>query len=235
MFDIVSLVKTAGYVGIFGMVFAESGLFFGFFFPGESLLFTADLWPRAGFSIFTSSRRLCLQVGCLVIPSGMHLDASRPRDIYKRKLSVFQQKTHRTRVFLRKIRPEDDHSRPFRSYRALLHRYLPASVICGIKHSLSTTSLAAHYGGWRYRYRILSWQYHPKSRTLSRTDRFTHHICFLIPLAMEYIAHKRKNKPARGQRHSGLICDTPEASRQLRPHDFVALLGVKYRRQPRST
>lgn len=35
------LVKTIGYLGIFFMVFAESGLFFGFFFPGDSLLFTA--------------------------------------------------------------------------------------------------------------------------------------------------------------------------------------------------
>ena len=183
MFDIVSLVKTAGYVGIFGMVFAESGLFFGFFFPGESLLFTADLWPRAGFSIFTSSRRLCLQVACLVIPSGMHLDAKSARDIYKRKLSVFQQKTHRTHAyFYEKYGPKTIILARFLFLScALLHRYLPASVICGIKHSLSTTSLAAHYGGWRYRYRILSWQYHPKSRTLSRTDRFTHHICFPDP------------------------------------------------------
>lgn len=41
MFDIVAIVKTTGYVGIFSFVFAESGLFFGFFLPGDSLLFTA--------------------------------------------------------------------------------------------------------------------------------------------------------------------------------------------------
>jgi membrane-associated protein len=35
------LIQTIGYIGIFFMVFAESGLFFGFFFPGDSLLFTA--------------------------------------------------------------------------------------------------------------------------------------------------------------------------------------------------
>ena len=40
-FDLTELVKTIGYVGIFAMIFAESGLFFGFFFPGDSLLFTA--------------------------------------------------------------------------------------------------------------------------------------------------------------------------------------------------
>ena len=40
-FDLIELVKTIGYAGIFFMIFAESGLFFGFFFPGDSLLFTA--------------------------------------------------------------------------------------------------------------------------------------------------------------------------------------------------
>ena len=39
--DLVTLVKTAGYAGMFFIIFAESGLFFGFFFPGDSLLFTA--------------------------------------------------------------------------------------------------------------------------------------------------------------------------------------------------
>jgi len=39
--NLVLLIKAAGYLGIFGIVFAESGLFFGFFLPGDSLLFTA--------------------------------------------------------------------------------------------------------------------------------------------------------------------------------------------------
>jgi len=40
-FDLVELIKIAGYLGLFAIVFAESGLFFGFFLPGDSLLFTA--------------------------------------------------------------------------------------------------------------------------------------------------------------------------------------------------
>src|SRR4030066_2103350 len=40
-FDLIELVKAIGYVGVFFMIFAESGLFFGFFFPGDSLLFTS--------------------------------------------------------------------------------------------------------------------------------------------------------------------------------------------------
>ncbi|MBU1083283.1 VTT domain-containing protein [Patescibacteria group bacterium] len=46
---LVSLIKTVGYIGIFSIVFAESGLFFGFFLPGDSLLFTAGLLASQGY------------------------------------------------------------------------------------------------------------------------------------------------------------------------------------------
>jgi len=47
-FDLVTLIQTVGYLGIFGMIFAESGLFFGFFFPGDSLLFTSGFLASQG-------------------------------------------------------------------------------------------------------------------------------------------------------------------------------------------
>ncbi len=39
--NLVSLIETIGYIGVFAIVFAETGLFLGFFFPGDSLLFVA--------------------------------------------------------------------------------------------------------------------------------------------------------------------------------------------------
>ncbi len=42
-FDIQQFIATIGYIGIFGIVFAESGLLIGFFLPGDSLLFTAGV------------------------------------------------------------------------------------------------------------------------------------------------------------------------------------------------
>lgn len=42
------LIRTFGYLGIFFIVFAESGLFFGFFLPGDSLLVTAGLFAAKG-------------------------------------------------------------------------------------------------------------------------------------------------------------------------------------------
>lgn len=53
IFDPAVLIYTFGYIGLFAIVFAESGLFFGFFLPGDSLLFTAGLLASQGlFNIF---------------------------------------------------------------------------------------------------------------------------------------------------------------------------------------
>ena len=46
--DPVKIISTLGYAGIFAIIFAESGLFFGFFLPGDSLLLTAGLLASRG-------------------------------------------------------------------------------------------------------------------------------------------------------------------------------------------
>lgn len=43
------LVQIIGYPGLFAAVFLESGVFFGFFLPGASMLFTAGLLASQGF------------------------------------------------------------------------------------------------------------------------------------------------------------------------------------------
>lgn len=47
--DLVALIRSAGYAGIFGIVFAESGLLVGFFLPGDSLLFAAGFLASQGY------------------------------------------------------------------------------------------------------------------------------------------------------------------------------------------
>mgnify|MGYP000283040244 CR=1 FL=1 len=43
-----ALITNFGYIGLFLIVFAESGLFFGFFLPGDSLLIVAGVLAAAG-------------------------------------------------------------------------------------------------------------------------------------------------------------------------------------------
>ncbi|HEY9643878.1 MAG TPA: VTT domain-containing protein [Coleofasciculaceae cyanobacterium] len=47
--DLLSIIKSLGYVGVWAIVFAESGLLVGFFLPGDSLLFSAGFLASQGF------------------------------------------------------------------------------------------------------------------------------------------------------------------------------------------
>jgi membrane-associated protein len=58
------LIETLGLLGIFAIVFAESGLLIGFFLPGDSLLFTAGFLASAPSSV---DEALHLPLGWLLI------------------------------------------------------------------------------------------------------------------------------------------------------------------------
>lgn len=69
-FDFVSLIITFGLIGVWLVIFAESGLFIGFFFPGDSLLFTAGLLAARGtFNVFGDNpvvELVVLILGCFI-------------------------------------------------------------------------------------------------------------------------------------------------------------------------
>lgn len=48
-FDLSDIIRSAGYIGVFAVIFAESGLLVGMFLPGDSLLFTAGFMASQGF------------------------------------------------------------------------------------------------------------------------------------------------------------------------------------------
>ncbi len=59
------LVQTAGYLGIFAIVLSESGLPFGFIFPGDTLLFVAGLLASQG--VFNIALLLLLTTSAAII------------------------------------------------------------------------------------------------------------------------------------------------------------------------
>ena len=73
--DLQQIIITVGYLGVWGIIFAESGLFFGFFLPGDSLLFTAGflaspaarrIWEAVGGPDAEGFNIVVLAVGCFV-------------------------------------------------------------------------------------------------------------------------------------------------------------------------
>lgn len=100
MLDLVALIKAAGYLGLFGIVFAESGLLIGFFLPGDSLLFTAGVLASQGFLdiwILTPLMFIAAVVGDSVgYTFGKHVGPA----IFNRKDSIFFHKDHLARAHL---------------------------------------------------------------------------------------------------------------------------------------
>src|SRR5436190_20933866 len=64
--DPTHLINTYGLWGVFAIIFAESGLFFGFFLPGDSLLVTAGLLASTHKAGSPHLNLAALLIGCAV-------------------------------------------------------------------------------------------------------------------------------------------------------------------------
>lgn len=94
MFDLITLIKTAGYLGIFGMIFAETGLLFGFIFPGDSLLFTAGILASQGY-LSISVLIFVFFFGVLLGDNtGYYLGRRLGPKIFTKEESIFFKKSH---------------------------------------------------------------------------------------------------------------------------------------------
>ena len=104
MFDIISLIQAAGYFGLFAIIFAESGLFFGFFLPGDSLLFTAGLLASQGLLKIYFLMPLLFAAAALGDSVGYWLGKKLGPMIFKKEDSLFFHKKHieRTKIFYAK-------------------------------------------------------------------------------------------------------------------------------------
>ncbi|MEW6421000.1 MAG: VTT domain-containing protein [Deinococcota bacterium] len=64
-FDLTHLLQSASYAGIFGIVFAETGLLIGFFLPGDTLLITAGILAQKG-SLSLAGVMLAVAAGAIL-------------------------------------------------------------------------------------------------------------------------------------------------------------------------
>lgn len=108
LFDLISLIKTVGYLGLFGIVFAESGLLIGFFLPGDSLLFTAGFLASQGFLNIWFLMPLIFIGAVLGDNVGYAFGKKVGPMIFKREDSILFHKDHleRARIFYEKHGPK---------------------------------------------------------------------------------------------------------------------------------
>ncbi len=98
------IVETLGLIGVISIIFAESGLFFGFFLPGDSLLFTAGLLASQGYLGFFPLIILCILASILGDSVGYAFGRKVGPRIFIKEESLFFSRKHieRSKTFFDK-------------------------------------------------------------------------------------------------------------------------------------
>jgi membrane-associated protein len=92
--NLTDIIVAAGYIGIFAVVFAESGLLIGFFLPGDSLLFTAGFLAYQGTFSLPELCILCAVAAILGDSVGYAFGRRVGRRLFMREDSTFFKKKH---------------------------------------------------------------------------------------------------------------------------------------------
>lgn len=93
-FELDSLIETVGYVGLFLIIFAESGLLIGFFLPGDSLLFTAGFLASQGYFDLTYLATTCFVAAILGDNVGYAFGQRVGKRLFKKEDSLLFHKDH---------------------------------------------------------------------------------------------------------------------------------------------
>ncbi len=96
--DLAGLIETVGYIGIFAIVFAESGLLIGFFLPGDSLLFTAGILASQGYFNIAILTFLCFAGAVLGDSFGYAFGRKAGPKIFTKEDSILFHKSHLERA-----------------------------------------------------------------------------------------------------------------------------------------
>jgi membrane-associated protein len=129
MEKLIPLIEAAGYIGVFAIIFAETGLLVGFFLPGDTLLFAAGLLASKGFFNIELLLVLTCTAAILGDSVGYYLGKKFGPKIFKREDSFFfkQEYVTRAKIFFEK------HGKK----TIFLSRYIPivrtfAPVVAGV-------------------------------------------------------------------------------------------------------
>ncbi|MBI5224962.1 VTT domain-containing protein [Candidatus Micrarchaeota archaeon] len=94
LYDLPNLIRVGGYVALVAIIFAETGLMFGFFLPGDSLLVTAGVFAATGLLDIWTLNFLLVPAAIIGDAFGYYFGKRVGRKLYERKNSRFFKKEH---------------------------------------------------------------------------------------------------------------------------------------------
>ena len=96
--DLVKILESIGYLGLFAIIFAESGLLVGVFFPGDSILFTAGFLASQGFFDIWLLVPITFIAAVLGVSVGYTFGHKVGRRLFQKEDSIFFHKNHLVRA-----------------------------------------------------------------------------------------------------------------------------------------
>jgi membrane-associated protein len=188
----------AGYVGLFAIIFAETGLLVGFFFPGDSLLVTAGLFASTGDLNIFFLNLLLIPAAVLGNSAGYWIGHKSGPRLFKKEQSFFFRKDYliKTKEFY------DKHGGStivitrfmpfFRTFAPIVagigemkySRFLNCNIFSAVLWVLSMTLIGYFLG-----------------RTIPNIDKHIEKVIVIIvflsllPAAIKYLRHKLIKKP----------------------------------------
>lgn len=129
MLDPTLIIETVGLIGIILIIFAETGLFFGFFFPGDSLLFTAGILASQGIFNIYILIIFCIIAAILGDSVGYWSGKKYGRKLFERDAGFFFKK--------KRIEDAEKFYDKYGKYTIIIARFVPivrtfAPVVAGI-------------------------------------------------------------------------------------------------------
>jgi membrane-associated protein len=196
LLDPTYIAKTFGYLGLFLMIFLESGIVFGFFLPGDSLLFAAGLLAAKGSLDIFAVVLLAIAGAILGNNAGYYTGKRFGPSIFRRQKSWF----------LSKDRIADAHRffDKFGSKSLILARFIPAGrtlvpIFAGIaKMNYRRFFLFNALGGtlWGILMPVLGYSL---GKSIPSIDKYVLPAIFIIivlsamPVTIHYFVSKRRH------------------------------------------
>ena len=197
MLDPIFLIQTVGLIGIVLIVFAETGLFFGFFFPGDSLLFTAGILASQGIFDIYQLLLLCTIASILGDSVGYWSGKKYGRKLFERDAGFFFKK--------KRIHDAEKFYEKYGKYTIIVARFVPiirtfAPIVAGIGNMHYLTFISYNiFGGifWVFSITLMGYIF---GGMIENPDTYIIPIALLIifisfiPIFVKIVKEKIRNK-----------------------------------------
>ncbi len=195
MLDPILLIQTVGLAGIIFIIFAETGLFFGFFFPGDSLLFTAGILASQGIFNIYHIVIFCIIAAILGDSVGYWSGKKYGRQLFERDAGFFFKKS--------RINDAEKFYERHGKYTIIIARFVPiirtfAPIVGGIGNMHYATFLVYNIFGGIFWVTLVTLTGYFLGGMISNPDKYIIPIALLIifisfiPILIEIIKNKFK-------------------------------------------